>query len=144
MKSRPEILLVEDDPDDAMLLRAALAKAAPGVKLAVAADGLEALERLRAKGRFAAAPRPALVLLDWRLPGKSGLEVLRELRGDPALKRLPVLVLTTSASERDVADAYEAGATCFLTKPAGLDALDALAASIADFWLLRASLPAVT
>lgn len=144
MTVRRVLLLVEDDPDDVMLMRAAWGKTTPPVELQVAADGLEALDYLRAKGRFAGAAPPALVLLDWRLPGKSGLEVLREVRADPLLKRLPVLVLTTSSSEKDITDAYEAGANCFLTKPSGLDSLDALAACLADFWLRWARLPPVT
>ena len=140
MTGRPKILLVEDDVDDVMLLRGALARAAPPVELAVAGNGLEALETLRDAG----AARPTLVLLDWRLPGKSGLEVLREIRGDPGLRLIPVIVLTSSTSEADVVDAYAAGANCFLTKPTGLDALDALAASLAGFWLVHARLPPVT
>ncbi len=141
MTARRDVLLVEDDADDVMLMRAALARAAPLVGLKVAADGLEALDYLRGRGRFAGAAAPSLVLLDWRLPGKSGLDVLKEIRADTSLRRLPVLVLTSSASEKDVCDAYGAGANCFLTKPTGLDDLGALAASLADFWLSRARLP---
>lgn len=141
MTGRVTILLIEDDPDDVMLLRAALAEVAPLVHLEAAADGLEGLDYLRGRGRFAGRDQPALALLDWRLPESSGLEVLREIRGDPELKRLPVIVLTTSASAQDVSDAYEAGANCFVTKPTGLDAIRALSASLVDFWLGHARLP---
>jgi len=139
MTTRGRLLLVEDDPDDVMLLRQALEGARAPVELVVARDGLEALACLRRGGSSAASP--ALALLDWRLPGKSGLEVLREIRADAALRLLPVIVFTTSTSEKDVVDAYGAGANCYLTKPTGLDAMLALVSSLVDFWLRRARLP---
>lgn len=136
MKAEPrEVLLVEDDPDDVAFLRESL-KGGPGlIRLKVAADGGGGLAALRGPGR------PALVLLDWRLPDMSGLDLLREIRADAAIRHVPVLVLTTSASERDRRDAYAAGANCFLTKPTGLDAMRALARALEGFWLVHADLP---
>lgn len=134
----PEVLLVEDDADDVYMMRQACAGL---MELKLAADGVEALEYLRGQGTFAGARPPALVLLDWRLPRKSGEETLRELRADAALRLLPVLVLTTSNSEADVRRAYALGANAYLAKPTGVESLRALAASIADFWLARAVLP---
>lgn len=134
----PEVLLVEDDPDDVLMMRLACAGL---MELKLASDGAQALDYLRGRPPFAGAARPALVLLDWRLPRKSGEEVLRELRGDAALKLLPVLVLTTSRSEADVRAAYELGANAFLVKPTGLDRLKELAAAVAGFWLTHAVLP---
>lgn len=139
--SRREVLLVEDDPDSVLLMREAFKAGRGLVDLKAARDGVEAMSYLRGLGPFAGAARPALVLLDWRLPRKSGEDVLREIRSDPALKLLPVLVLTTSAWEKDVHDAYAAGANCFLTKPSSMADMRALAALIEDFWVLYASLP---
>lgn len=139
-RARP-VLLVEDDPSDQMLMREAL-KGGPGlIELAVVSDGLEALAYLRGQAPHAGAPRPAFVLLDWRLPGKSGAEVLADIRADASLKALPVLVLTTSASEEDVGRAYALGANCFLTKPTGLDNLQTLVRLLEEFWLTHAVLP---
>lgn len=136
-----KVLLVEDDPSDVMLMKEALKRGSGLIDLQVVGDGLEAMAFLRAQGRFAGVPRPVLVLLDWRLPKMSGEEVLRDIRRDPALKLLPVLVLTTSASERDIALAYALGANCFLTKPTGLDRLRELLRLIEGFWLGFASFP---
>lgn len=133
--SLKRILLVEDDPSDVMLMREALKDTEALVELTVAGDGEEALSRLRGEGRF------RLVLLDWRLPKIGGEEVLREIRGDAALKMIPVIVLTTSASEADVRAAYELGANAFLTKPTGLRDLRSLVSSISGFWLTHAVLP---
>lgn len=134
--SLKRILLVEDDPSDVMLMREALKDTEALVELTVAGDGEEALARLRGEGRF------RLVLLDWRLPKKSGEAVLRDIRGDAALKLIPVIVLTTSSSEADVQAAYAQGANAFLTKPTGLRELRALVSSISGFWLTHAVLPA--
>lgn len=132
MRARPlDVLLVEDDPDDVLLLREALEGGLGLARLSVAGDGTAALERLRRP------PRPALVLLDWRLPDMDGLDVLRAVRSQAALALLPVLVLTTSASVRDKADAYAAGANCFLTKPSGLDGMRSLIRAVEAFWLVH-------
>lgn len=130
--SLPRALLVEDDEDDAFLML----RAGEGfLELERVADGAAALARLRPGPSRGAAALPALVLLDWRLPGLSGEEVLRGLRSDPTLRLLPVLVLTTSAAEADARAAYAAGANAFLTKPNGGEALRALVGAIAGFWL---------
>lgn len=140
MRGRRRVLLVEDDPDDALMMRHALAEGS-ALELSAAEDGQEAMDYLRRQGRFAGASRPELVLLDWRLPKKSGEEVLAEIRGEPALRALPVLVLTTSESARDVRVAYELGANAFLTKPTGVAEMKRLLASIEEFWLVHARLP---
>ncbi|MBI5203115.1 MAG: response regulator [Elusimicrobia bacterium] len=140
-RRRRDVLLVEDDPDDVALLSEAVAAGRGLVSLKVVGDGRAALEYLRGEGRYADAARPALVRLDWRLPALSGAEVLREIRRSPELALLPVLVLTTSASEQDVAEAYRLGANCFLTKPTGLREIAALARAFEDFWLAHAVLP---
>jgi chemotaxis family two-component system response regulator Rcp1 len=141
MSARREVLLVEDDPDDVLLVQEALLGCAGLIDLKTVGDGLHAADYLRGRGAYAAAAKPALMLLDWRLPGKSGLELLREIRADRRLKGLPVLVLTTSASARDVEDAYRAGANCFLTKPVGLDEMTELFRSLESFWLVHCRLP---
>ena len=136
-----QVLLIEDDPTDVMLMRHALEGSQCLIDLKVAGDGDEAMAYLRGDGRFGGAARPALVLLDWRLPKKSGEEVLREIRRDPTLKLIPVLVLTTSASDIDVRTAYSLGANAFLTKPTGLKELQTLASLIEGFWLVYGTLP---
>ncbi|HVE13954.1 MAG TPA: response regulator [Elusimicrobiota bacterium] len=142
MSASPKrVLLVEDDPSDVMLMEEALKESGASIEFQVARDGIEAMAYLGGQGAFAGAARPSLVLLDWRLPQKSGEEVLREIRGDPALKLLPVLVLTTSASEKDVRAAYSLGANAFITKPTGMDRLRELVSLIERFWLVCASLP---
>ncbi|MBI3549227.1 MAG: response regulator [Elusimicrobia bacterium] len=107
----------------------------------VVTDGVEAMAYLRGEGSFSGAARPSLILLDWRLPKKSGEEVLRDIRADPALRLIPVLVLTTSASERDVNTAYSLGANGFVTKPNGMERLQTLVSLIEGFWFTFASLP---
>jgi len=131
---RRAVLLVEDDPDDVLLLREALEDGRGLIDLKVCRDGAQALSFLRGNDR------PAFVLLDWRLPDMSGLDILRAIRKDAALKAIPVLVLTTSASERDKRDAYESGANCFMTKPSGLDATRALMEALETFWMVHADL----
>lgn len=123
-----EVLLVEDDPDDVELMRGAVAAGKGRMSLKAVGDGEAALAYLRGGGA------PALILLDLNLPSMSGLEVLAELKRDARLRAIPVLVLTTSGSERDAREAYAAGACCFLTKPTGLDALRALASHIEELW----------
>lgn len=137
MKAPAEILLVEDDEGDVELVRVALA-ALPGtpVNLRVAGDGEEALSLLRGDG-----PRPGIVLLDLNLPRKSGREVLAEVRADPRLRALPVVVLTTSDRELDIREAYALGANCYVCKPFGLDALVRTMSAIIGFWFGVATLP---
>ena len=136
-----EILLVEDNPGDVRLTREALAEAKVRNNLAVVPDGVEALSYLRRQGSFTDSPRPDLVLLDLNLPKKDGREVLAELKNDPALRRLPVVVLTTSSAEKDILESYDLHANCYITKPVDLDQFINVVASIEDFWLTIVRLP---
>lgn len=130
------ILLVEDLDSDAVLLREALRETGLGQDLVCVGDGKEALDLLHSGG-----PLPQLVLLDLNLPGVSGREVLRDIRSDPHLQELPVVVLTTSISPADVADAYRNHANAYVRKPNGFAALASVASAIRDFWVRTATLP---
>ena len=136
-----EILLVEDNPADARLTREVFEGGRLSTHLNVVSDGEQALSFLRREGIYETAPRPKLVLLDLNLPRKDGREVLVELKADPALCRIPVIVLTTSAAQTDIMHAYELQANCFITKPLDLDEYFAVVRSIEDFWLATARLP---
>ena len=136
-----EILLVEDNPGDVRLTQEALGEAKVRNNLAVARDGVEALSYLRREAPFEEASRPDLVLLDLNLPRKDGREVLAEIKADPALRRLPVVVLTTSAAEKDVLESYNLHANCYITKPVDLDQFVGIVSSIEDFWLTIVKLP---
>lgn len=136
-----ELLLVEDNPGDVRLTREALRDGRLLINLSVVGDGEEAVEFIHRRGRFADAPRPGLILLDLNLPRKSGREVLEDIKGDPDLCRIPVIVLTTSTAESDVLAAYQLKANCYLNKPVQLDDFMELVASIEDFWLSTVQLP---
>lgn len=135
------VLLVEDNEADVRLTREALREGGPPVRLSVVGDGEQALAFLRRDDDYAEAPRPDLVLLDLNLPRKDGLEVLDELRADPELAALPVIVLTTSTADGDVTASYARGANCFLVKPHELDDFIAMIGAIRSFWLGVAKLP---
>ena len=137
-----ELLLVEDNPGDVRLTREALKEGQVLVNLNVAVDGVEAIDFLRHLGKFKDAPRPDLILLDLNLPRKNGREVLAEIKTDPNLLRIPVVVMTTSKARQDVEKAYALNANCYIAKPIGLDDFIGIVHSIEDFWLIRASLPA--
>ncbi len=130
-----EILLVEDNPGDVRLTQEALGEAKVRNNLAVAKDGVEALRYLRRETPFEDATRPDLILLDLNLPRKDGREVLAEIKADPDLRRLPVVVLTTSSAEKDVLESYNLYANCYITKPVDLDQFVRIVSSIEDFWL---------
>jgi two-component system, chemotaxis family, response regulator Rcp1 len=136
-----EILLVEDNPADARLTREVFEGGRLATHINVVQDGDEALAFLRREGRYADSPRPKLVLLDLNLPRKDGREVLQELKSDPSLSRIPVIVLTTSAAEADILHAYDLQANCFITKPLDLDEFFDVVRAIEDFWLTTARLP---
>ena len=136
-----EILLVEDNPGDVRLTQEALGEAKVRNNLAVARDGVEALSYLRQETPFEEATRPDLVLLDLNLPRKDGREVLAEIKADPSLRRLPVVVLTTSSAEKDVLESYNLYANCYITKPVDLDQFVGIVSSIEDFWLTIVKLP---
>lgn len=136
------ILLVEDNPADARLTMEGLnGNGDLRIRISVAQDGLEALAFVKRKGKYATAPRPDLIVLDLNLPKKHGLEVLAEIKSDPGLKRIPVVVLTTSEAGEDVARTYELHANCFVTKPFELDRFIAVLHLIRDFWLSAVNLP---
>jgi chemotaxis family two-component system response regulator Rcp1 len=136
-----EILLVEDSPADVDLTREALDDAKLHNNLHVVTDGVEALEFLRREGSYADAPRPDLVLLDLNLPKKDGREVLAEIKADPILRRIPVVILTTSQAEQDILKSYDLHANCYVTKPVDLDQFVTVVRSIENFWLVIAKLP---
>lgn len=140
--TRPvEILLIEDNPGDARLTREALAEGKVRNNLQVAHDGVEALAFLRQEGRHVQARRPDLILLDLNLPRKNGHEVLREIKSDPRLQKIPVVILTSSSAEEDIAKTYELRANCYVVKPVGLEEFLTIVKSIEDFWLQIVALP---
>jgi chemotaxis family two-component system response regulator Rcp1 len=141
MQGLVEILLVEDNPADADLTREKLQSAKIHNRLHVVGDGVDALRFLRAQGEFAAAPRPDLVLLDLNLPRKDGREVLAEIKGDPSLRRIPIVVLTSSEAESDVLRSYDLGANCYITKPVDLAQFTRIVKAVEDFWFAVVRLP---
>ena len=135
------VLLVEDDPGDVMLVREAFAEHKVGNRLEVVGDGVEAIEYVRRQGDFAASERPDLILLDLNLPRKNGAEVLAEIKSDPELATIPVVVLTTSEAEEDVMGAYRSHANAYITKPVGFDAFREVVHQIDDFFIGIVRLP---
>jgi CheY-like chemotaxis protein len=136
-----EILLVEDNPGDADLARDALESSRVLNKLHVVADGVEAMEFLRGRGKFTNVRRPDLILLDLNLPRKDGREVLAEIKSDDGLKSIPVVILTTSKAEEDILMTYNLHGNCFITKPIDLEQFLKVVRSIEDFWLTIVKLP---
>ncbi len=135
------ILLVEDNAGDVRLTREAFREGKVGNELAVATDGVEALAFLRREPPHANAPRPDLILLDLNIPKMDGRQVLAEIKSDPSLRRIPVVILTTSKAEEDVARSYDLHANCYITKPVDFDKFLAVVRSIDDFWLTVVDLP---
>jgi CheY-like chemotaxis protein len=135
------ILLVEDNPGDVRLTREALKEGKLLNELFVAQDGVEALAFLRHEGRFADSPYPDIILLDLNLPRMDGRELLALIKEDQRLKRIPVVVLTTSKAEEDVIKSYELHANCFITKPVGLDQFIQIIQSVEEFWFTIVRLP---
>ena len=136
-----EILLVEDNQGDARLTMEALQEAKVHNHISHVRDGVEALAFLRRKDPFADVPRPDLILLDLNLPRKDGREVLAEIKNDDKLKRIPVVVLTTSEAEEDILKAYNLNANCYVSKPVDLDQFMKVVHCIEDFWLVIVKLP---
>ena len=136
-----EILLVEDNPGDARLTLEAFKEGRVLNNFNVVKDGVEALAYLRREGQYANAAQPDLILLDLNLPRKDGREVLEEIKADEHLKKIPVVVLTTSAAEEDIARAYTRHANCYITKPVDLDQFLRVVQSIESFWLTLVKLP---
>jgi chemotaxis family two-component system response regulator Rcp1 len=136
-----EVLLVEDSPGDVRLTQEAFRDAKVHINLHVASDGAEAMAFLERQGKYANAPRPDLILLDLNLPKKDGREVLAELKESPDLKSIPVVILTTSASETDIQGSYQHHANCYITKPVDLEGFLKVVSSIDSFWLSVVQLP---
>jgi CheY-like chemotaxis protein len=136
-----EILLVEDNPGDVDLTREALEGAKVRNRLHVAEDGEAAVEFLYQRGEFAGRPRPDLILLDLNLPKKDGRQVLREIKADPTLAEIPVVILTTSEAEEDILRSYQLHANCFITKPVNFKQFLNVVKAIEDFWLTVVKLP---
>lgn len=136
-----KILLVEDNPGDVRLTMEALKDAEVPNRLSVVRDGVEAMEFLRRQGQYVAAPRPDLILLDLNLPKKDGRQVLKEIKADDTLKRIPVVVLTTSRAEEDILKAYDLNANCYITKPVDLDQFTQVMQAIEVFWMTVVKLP---
>jgi len=136
-----EVLLVEDNPGDIRLTREAFKDARLHINLSVATDGLDALAFLNREGGHAASPRPDLILLDLNLPKKNGREVLADIKSNPALQSIPVVILTTSSSELDVLRSYQLHANCYISKPVSLDGFLSVVKSIDEFWLTVVRLP---
>ncbi|HXF06479.1 MAG TPA: response regulator [Blastocatellia bacterium] len=142
MDMRPvEILLVEDNPGDVRLAVEALKEGKVHNNLHVVGDGVEAMMFLRREGKYALSPRPDLILLDLNLPKKDGREVLAEIKADEKLRRIPVVVLTTSKAEQDILRTYDLHANCYITKPVDLEQFIAVVKSVEDFWLTIVKLP---
>jgi CheY-like chemotaxis protein len=136
-----EILIIEDNPADVRLMQEALRGLQPPVVIHLANDGDEALQFLRRQGPFASAPVPSLIFLDFNLPKANSRELLHEIKLDPRLRLIPIAILTTSSAEKDVREAYELHANCYLNKAADLDGFFRIIRSAAHFWLDVASLP---
>jgi two-component system, chemotaxis family, response regulator Rcp1 len=136
-----EVLLVEDSPGDVRLTQEALKDAKVHINLHVVRDGMDAMAFLMREGEYATTPRPDLILLDLNLPRKDGREVLKEIKENPELKSIPVVVLTTSASEADILRSYLLHANCYITKPVNLDGFLTVVKSIDSFWLSIVKLP---
>ena len=137
------VLLVEDNAGDVMLIREALQENRIQASLHVVRDGEQALQFLYQEGEYVDAPYPKLILLDLNLPRVSGDEVLRTIKDDERLRRIPVIVLTTSEAESDIDKTYAYGANCYITKPPDLDSFFATVEAIEEFWMRCAKLPGV-
>lgn len=136
-----DLLLVEDNPGDVRLTQEAFKEGNVKVNLSVAQDGVEAVDFLYRRGKYREAPRPDLILLDLNLPRKNGREVLSEIKADPDLRRIPVVVMTTSKAQQDIQKAYTLNANCYIAKPIELEEFISVINSIEDFWLTKATLP---
>lgn len=142
VNTRPiEVLLVEDNPGDVRLTREALKEGKVWNTLHVVEDGVAAMTFMRREGEYAHAPRPDLILLDLNLPRKDGREVLALLKADENLKRIPVVILTTSQAEEDILKAYNLNANCYITKPVDFEQFIKVVRAVEEFWLTIVKLP---
>jgi CheY-like chemotaxis protein len=135
------VLLVEDDPGDVLLIREAFEDHKVGNMLSVVSDGVEAMRYVRGEGEHADAVRPDLILLDLNLPRKSGIEVLEEIKNDPRLATIPIVVLTTSEAEEDILGAYKLHANAYITKPVDFEQFSQIVHKIDDFFIGLVKLP---
>lgn len=135
------ILLVEDNAGDIMLIEEALDEAKVANEVSIANDGEKAIEFLKKNGGYSEAPVPDLIILDINLPRKNGFEVLQFIKESDELKHIPVIMLTTSSSERDIAKSYNSHANCYITKPVGVEEFLSAVTSIEDFWIHLVKLP---
>ncbi len=138
-----EILLVEDNPGDVRLAEEALRDNKLYNRVSVVQDGVEAIKFLRQKGQYAEAPRPDIILLDLNLPRKDGREVLAEIKGDRELRRIPVVILTTSQADDDIQRIYDLNGNCYISKPVNWEQFIEIVKSIENFWLTVVKLPRV-
>jgi len=135
------ILMIEDNAGDVLLTKEAFRNGKVANTLSVVRDGVEAMDFLRRKGEFASAPRPDLILLDLNLPRRDGRQVLADIKSDPQLRLIPVVVLTSSKAEQDVLKVYELHANCYIVKPVDFNNLMEVVKSIENFWLTVVKLP---
>jgi len=141
-QARPvDILLVEDNPGDVRLIQEALRDGKLLNQLSTVADGQQAMAYVRKQGNFSRASRPDLILLDLNLPRKDGREVLAEIKADPDLRRIPVVVITSSQAEEDILKSYNLHANCYVSKPVDLEKFVAVVKSVEDFWVSIVKLP---
>ncbi len=136
-----EILLVEDNPGDVRLTMETLKEGRLTNNVSVAGDGVEAMAFLQREGKYADAPRPDFILLDLNLPKKDGREVLEEIKEDPELRRIPVVILSTSTAEHDILKTYDLHANCYINKPVDLDEFIKVVRLVEDFWFTIVKLP---
>lgn len=136
-----EFLLVEDNPGDVRLTREALRESKVKNNLHVVSNGVDAIAFLRRKGPYADAPRPDIILLDLNLPKMDGREVLAEIKADPLLRRIPVVVITSSEAEQDILRSYDLHVNCYVTKPVDLEQFMKVVQSVETFWLTIVKLP---
>jgi CheY-like chemotaxis protein len=136
-----EFLLVEDNPGDVRLTCEALTESKVKNNLSIVGDGMDAMAFLHREGKYADAPRPDVILLDLNLPKKNGLEVLAEIKADPSLKRIPVVIITSSEAEQDVLKTYDLHVNCYVNKPVDLEQFIKVVQSIETFWLTIVKLP---
>lgn len=140
----PVILMAEDDSDDRLLAKDALAECGMAVDLRFVEDGADLMDYLKRRGKFEAAsssPRPDLILLDLNMPRKDGREALKEIKSDPELRRIPVVVLTTSRADTDISLIYQLGANSFISKPVAFDAIVKVMKAIQAYWFEAVILP---
>ncbi|MDP8210196.1 MAG: response regulator [Candidatus Stygibacter australis] len=136
-----EILLVDDDPGDIELTREALSTSKFKLRISEVHNGVECLDYLHKRGEYSDALKPDLILLDLNMPFKDGRETLKEIKGDPELRVIPIVILTTSEDDEDIVKTYASGANCFVTKPVGLDQLQKVVSMIESFWFTIVKFP---